>query len=331
MPGQTSEPARSATTNPARPRNRSSTSGSVWIRCPRNRQPNQRPGVEAFQLPDRALPHRSPAVRRSLQPRVVDDDELLVGRLLDVEPQGIGAGGDRSLVGGDRVLGRDRGGPAIGHDERDETARVVVTAGAGVSRCEDAPRSVLVPRGVPPRVLGGGPRRSSASASRASSTSRATGAGRHHAEPRLVHGSHPGDDSDPPGAPLHGARAVLPDPGTGRAHAVGSRLPDPGGGGRQPGRPAGAPGPAAGRAARDLSRGRPLARRPAPSLPPGRVPARAGHRGAGGARHDRRRVRGLAGAAGVSRVRAGSPSRTTRRSTRRPSRRTPTARRGPSS
>ena len=47
-PGYTSEPARSATTNPARSRNRSSTSDSVWTRCPRNRQANQRPASRRF-------------------------------------------------------------------------------------------------------------------------------------------------------------------------------------------------------------------------------------------------------------------------------------------
>ena len=196
---------------------------------------------------------------------------------------------------------------------------------------EGASGPLLVPRGVPPRVLGGGPG-APPHPLRGRRARPADRAGRHHAEPRLVHGSHPGDDPDPPGAPLHGARAVLPDPGPRRAHALGPRLPGPGGRGRQPGRPPGAPDPAPGGAARDLSRGRPLARRPASSRSgPGAfrlalaaeapvVPVTiVGAFEAWPARPS------------ISRVRAGSRSPTTRRSTGRPSRPTPTGRRGPSS
>src|SRR5262249_28593378 len=68
-------------------------------------------GVEAFQLPDRAVSHPSLTVRRPLQIVVVDDDDLLIGRLLDVEPQSVDPRADRRLVGGDRMLGRDRGSP----------------------------------------------------------------------------------------------------------------------------------------------------------------------------------------------------------------------------
>ena len=193
------------------------------------------------------------------------------------------------------------------------------------------PVPVLVPRGMPSRRSGRRPAGFSASASKASSTSRATA-------PVVITPNHV-SFMDPilvtipirralhymalePFFRIRGLGAIMR---WARAFPIQEGEPD---------------NPAvrralrvlqAGGAARDLSRGRPLARRPASSLPPGRVPARAGHRGSGGARHDRRRVRGVAGSPAPSSSGPRSSSRTTRRSTSPRSRPTSIARPGPSS
>jgi hypothetical protein len=48
----------------------------------------------------------------------VDDDGLLVGRLADVEPEGVDPGNHRRLVGGDGMLWRQRRRSPVRDDDR---------------------------------------------------------------------------------------------------------------------------------------------------------------------------------------------------------------------
>src|ERR1700757_4330191 len=126
-----------------------------------------------------------------------------------------------------------------------------VTSGRTVSRWTGAPRSLLVPRGLPAGRVGSRPGALPDPVPRG--RARADGGRRRpRAESRFLHGSGPRHDPDPPAAALHGARAVLPSARAGGPDPLVPRLPRPRRGGRRPGRAGRPPRAAPWRAAGDL-------------------------------------------------------------------------------